>query len=858
MAPTGRGGRIGVRGEPTELLEREDELRLIDEAIARAREGSGGTIAIQGPPGIGKTALLRAAHRHAEDAGLLCLSAAGRDLEEEFAFGVARQLFEPPLRALEPAQRERVLSGAAAPAASLLGAAPETVPPPDIGFALAHALYWLSANLADLRPLLLEVDDLQWADVPSRQTLAYLVPRLEGHPILLAAAVRTGGPGRVELDSLLPKDARAEILRPAPLSAAAVGRVVRAAVDPEASDDFCEACHRATGGNPFLARELALAAADEGITGEAADTDTLASIAPESVSRSALVRIRRLGAAPRALVQALAVLERAELQLTAALAGLDDQDAIEATEALTEADILAAELPLRFAHPILRSAVYEDLSPGARERAHREAAERLANAGGDAGAVASHLERSEPRGEDWAVEALHGAAREALARGSPEAAARALRRALAERADCDRAALLHELGRSEAAFGDPGAAERLAAAHETASDPNRRAEVLATLAETRFMAGQLETAVEGFREALDEVGSSPGSPLEVQLFLGYVMLARAYAPSAQDANERIRRRADVSVDDGRLAETARLATLAYDGFLRGQSADAVREAASLALEDETLLDGGGPGVQTFYLTTWALAGADGFEPAEAALSRAFDSAARSGSFLALGMACHHRLWSRWRRGQIPDALADCEIALELAERGWHLIRPAAGWARAECLIEAGDLPAAEEAVEQIEQLDPGLRGSCVEGWPLMGRSRLELERGNPEPALESALRCGAILIGLQADNPALAEWRSRAALAAAALGDGSRARELWEEELGLARAFGAPRAVGIALRNGGVVEGGQRGIALLREAVETLETSPARLERARALTDLGAALRRDRQPAEAREPLRRG
>jgi DNA-binding CsgD family transcriptional regulator len=840
------------------LLERERELQLIDEAIARVREGTGATLVIEGPAGIGKTALLRAARERAGGARLSTLSGAGRELEQGFAFGVARQLFEPALRSFEPAQRETVLSGAAAPAAPLFGEGPEALGPGDTGFALTHALYWLTANLAELRPLLLTVDDLQWADLPSQRTLAYLVPRFEELPVLLACAVRTGDAAAEVLNPLLPTDAPAELLRPAPLSATASGTVVRAAVGTEASDPFCEACHRATGGNPFLARELALAAAEEGVGDDAAGVARLGTLAPPSVSRSVLPRVGRLGPAAGALAQALAVLERAELRQAAELAELDEDVAVDAVEALTEAGVLAAGLPLRFGHPILRTALYEDLSPAARERAHRRAARLLARSDDDAEAAASHLERTEPRGEAWAVDVLRNAGHKALARGSPEAAARALRRALDENVSDGRAALLQELGQAEAAFGDPGAAQRLEAAYEEASDADSRATALAALAETRFVAGAMAPAIEGFRQALDELGERPGSPLEVQLFLGYVMLARAYAPSARDAHDRIRDRTAGGEGDGRLAETARLAALAYDGFLRGQSAAAVRESASLALGDASLLEAGGPGTQAFLLTTWALAGSDGFEPAEAALAGAFDGAGRSGSFLALGMACHHRLWSRWRRGQVLEALADCEIALELAARGWELIRPAAGWARAECLIETGAIAAAEEAIEEIEQLDPGLSGSCVEGWPLMGRSRLELERGNPEPALEAALRCGSIMLALHAENPAVADWRSRAALAAARLGDHGRARELWEEELTLARDFGAPRAIGIALRAGGAIEGGERGIELLSDAVNALEASPAQLERARALTDLGAELRRARRPREAREPLRQG
>jgi DNA-binding CsgD family transcriptional regulator len=95
-----------------------------------------------------------------------------------------------------------------------------------------------------------------------------------------------------------------------------------------------------------------------------------------------------------------------------------------------------------------------------------------------------------------------------------------------------------------------------------------------------------------------------------------------------------------------------------------------------------------------------------------------------------------------------------------------------------------------------------------------------------------------------------------AAIALARAGDKEAARAAAEEYRQAAENWGTPRVKGIALHAQGVVEGGERGIELLRAAVATLERSPARLEHARALTDLGAALRRANQRAEARDPLR--
>ena len=97
--------------------------------------------------------------------------------------------------------------------------------------------------------------------------------------------------------------------------------------------------------------------------------------------------------------------------------------------------------------------------------------------------------------------------------------------------------------------------------------------------------------------------------------------------------------------------------------------------------------------------------------------------------------------------------------------------------------------------------------------------------------------------------------RAGAAQALLRLGEREGARELAQAELADVRVFGAPRALGVALRVAGLAEGGQRGLELLRESVASLRDSPAVLELAHSLTELGAALRRAGQRAAAREPL---
>ena len=175
----------------TELVERERETAALAALVDAAPGGEGRVAWIEGPAGIGKSTLLAEARRYASGAGALVLAARGSELEREFPFGVVRQLFEALVA--DSAHHERILGGAAAPAAAVFeGAAAEEG---DVSFAALHGLFWVALNLAAERPLVLAIDDLHWCDRPSLRFVAYLARRLEGQPILRAATIRTGEPG---------------------------------------------------------------------------------------------------------------------------------------------------------------------------------------------------------------------------------------------------------------------------------------------------------------------------------------------------------------------------------------------------------------------------------------------------------------------------------------------------------------------------------------------------------------------------------------------------------------------------------------------------------------------------------------
>ena len=142
-------------------------------------------------------------------------------------------------------------------------------------------------------------------------------------------------------------------------------------------------------------------------------------------------------------------------------------------------------------------------------------------------------------------------------------------------------------------------------------------------------------------------------------------------------------------------------------------------------------------------------------------------------------------------------------------------------------------------------------------WFRLHRARVRIETGNPERGVEELRQAGQTLRLVLFNNPSNVPWRSWAAGGLRLLDRNDQARALAAEELALARRWGDPQAIGAALRALGLIES-RAGTGLLRAAVEVLAGSQARLKHARALVDLGAALRRANRRTEARERLRQG
>ncbi len=441
----------GYRG----MVGRDPELAVLTAAVTAAVAGRGSVVLVEGAPGIGKTTLLRAACTAAAEPGGQVLTARGLALEGGFSYGIVRQLIEPVRAAAGPGEWDGLLEGASGLAARVFDGAEAGPVEDDVPHAVMHGLYWLVANLAARSPLVIAVDDAHWADEPSLRWLAHLGARIEGLPVALLLAVRSG-PGEPAVLEELRACPAGTSLRVEPLAARATAALVRLRLGGQADDQLCRACHASTGGNPFLLEALATALRGPG------DGDLLArvdSLGPEPVARAALRRVSQLGDGAAPLTRALAVLGgAAPLRDAAALAGQDVPAAARLADLLRAADVLAPGSVLEFAHPIVRTAVYESIPPGERALAHAEAARLLERGGTDPERLALHLLRSEPAGDARVVAVLCAAAAAAAGRGAPGPAADYLRRALDEPpAPPDRPAILLDLGLALARERSPDA-----------------------------------------------------------------------------------------------------------------------------------------------------------------------------------------------------------------------------------------------------------------------------------------------------------------------------------------------------------------------------------------------------------------
>ena len=820
------------------LIERDDELRRIDSALSAVTSGHGGVLTIEGPAGIGKTRLLTELRAHAIVAGLQAFEARAGLLEREFGFGLVRQLFA--------AVDDELIAG---PAQAARGVLTDTGTI-DGTFPVLNGLHHLVVHLTAGGPLILTIDDLQWGDPASLRFLVYLGRRLAQLPVLIVATIRTGEPGTDEmLVAELISDPDTVVLRPRALTEGATGSLVRERLgDPDTA--FVAACHDVTAGNPLLLRQLLGALADEGVDPDAVHAAEVRAIGPRAVSRTVLSRLTRMSESTVGVARAAAILgEQPGLPALAEVAGVDEAEAAAAVARLARAEILRAEEPLGFVHPLVRDAVYSELPAAARGLEHGRAARVLSKLSASPERVAAQLLLAPPRADPWVVTQLRDAADVAMRRGAPDAALRLLERAQIEPPGPDqRAALALELGGSAAYIRGPAGVEPLERAYAGLTDPVARARAAIRLSHLLLFVRSPEEGVAVAQRAMSELLGGHDDLRDglraIRLIGVQFGAADPEAPATMDA---VRRgpRGDgpgaraltamtalaVALDEGPAAEASALAREAFKG--EGMAGFEVTAPVALATAVLTI---GEPG--------------EGLRAIERYRAHARSQGEILGSIGA-------ELWGGFAQLLVGDLRGAVE-ALDRASEGEQLwgtkLDAVMAYSSAfltQAWVERGDPLRAREMSDRMVDVAGVSDGARF--WNAC-RGALLIAEGDAEGGLEITRRIARLWPAHT--NPVWAPWRSVQARALAALGRIEEANAIALEELGVAERVAAPWVIGRCHRLLAQV-GGPNALDHARAAVALLGESSARLELAKGEAALGEHLAADGDAAGARDALSR-
>jgi DNA-binding CsgD family transcriptional regulator len=853
---------IPASASPDALLEREHEVERIHAAVRTATQGAGEVLVIEGAAGMGKSRLLEVARERASDQGLRILNARATDLEQGFPFGVVQQLFERPLLEADGSERERWLAGAAALAEEVLSGAsaadfkaPMTAPSDgESDYAWQHGLYWLASNLAADPPLVLLVDDLQWCDRPSARALAFIARRLEGQPLALILATRPLDPGLIPEAAALVADPATQLLRPSPLTQSAVGAMVVARLSDEPHDRFVGACMKVTGGNPFLVGELLDEAAARGLDPTASAAAEVGAIVPRGVAKAVLLRLARVPPAAAALARALSVLgDGAQIGDAARLAGLAGADVEAAMVALVSAGIVESGGTFRFTRPMLRTTIYADLSPAERERLHHAAAAILRERGAPAAQVAAQVMHTEPAANPGVVTLLREAAREAVVLGDAAGAAALLSRALDEPpADTNRAGVLLELGQARARAGAPAAIAPLSEIVEHGEDAAAIAAAAIELSRMLFFGGRAAEGAAILRHAQERLPA--GDPAREQLQVALLGICSTSVSARREADATITALRDPGGSARDVVQATTLATLAFDEVMYLRSASKAIDLAERALAAGLPLESH-RGENWANMALAALTVADGLDAALLGADEMLARARAQGAALTVVTMSGFRAAIGMRRGDLDAAEADAQAAIELAPDllGAEFVVLAVS-AAVLAGLERDKTP--DSLRQLIDRTGVRYDTDFTPSSQLRYASGvLRGAAGNHEAAIEELRGCALDHPICGGENPAVLPWRSVAAHSLAELGRHDEARTLAADEVRRARSFGAPRAIGIALRAQALVGPAAERANGLEAALEMLAPSQARLEHARVLVDLGATFRAAGQRRAAREPL---
>lgn len=832
-AATHTGGNL--EPGPGVLAGRDAELSALGTTVADASRGVRGALLVEGPPGIGKTALLEWCVAHATSIGVRVLYAVTTPSTAERPLAVARALLGDEV--VYEAVAAHPVSTLSSPEAAAQGSE-----------SAVHALAERFGSVAEERPTLIVVDDGHHAD---RSSLLALAQAARGASVNLVVAGWPVRPaehdeGYVQLALL----SGTQHLAVSPLAAPDVDSMLRARALPA---ELARPCLQATGGNPFL-----LSALLEDLTPVATAAD-LARLAPSLVRRRVADAVG--DGERRCVAAALAALDRpTDAGLLGEVADLPGPQASHAIDALVTAHVISRERPLRFVHPILREAVYAELPLGERSDVHERAARAMTRRGSGLDEVGAQLLHVTPGGNGEHVETLLAAAERASTLAAPAAAARFLERALAEPPAPNLAPrLLASYGEALLLTGDNvGATRALRSALEQTNDPAERSAQTRTLARALTRDDDVSGAVDALRSEADRLGARDRAHA-VALEMELLALAPIDAALFAMVHRRFDRlRPELDAQD----PAQRSLILAGDELVvmsRGSAEEAIQLAERALRETDDVRAAGHALVHV--RAAWMLLRAERFEEADDELHRMRAVARLAGSvsdeaFVEAFLA-YLRLHTGPMAAAVEHGLRACELG---AQAHWSLPQQYGASFAARALLFAGRLDDAlgTLATAPVTPANGRSMGSTMmslaTGLCRLAEGRLDEALGELLAVREDKRRAGA-------PNPAGWPWLEPAVVALLRLDREDGARRLARAGLESAQRWGSPALVATALRAiARTVDDASERLEMLEEGWRLAGRSPAALERALAAnalaTELGRGDRRHTKLArEAQEAI---
>lgn len=809
------------------LVERDDAWRTLDGLLTDCSTGKGRVVLIDGGLACGKTELCHAFCDHVVAAGARLVCAMSAPEETLLRLGVLRQALHST--ALPPGLADRVARVLAANVARD-GDEPLTT---DDTLVVQEVCAILLALAAD-RPLVLVIEDIQFADRLSLQVVLTLLRRIRSERVLVVLTEwKWPRPTQSLLHAELTRR-RCHRIHLGPLSERGVARLVDRR-PTRAGAGFASACYRLTGGNPLLVHALiddSEAAARGGTV-----TEPVVGVA---YGHAVLACLHRWQSRLLDVAQGLAMLgDAASDALIARLIDVPLDSVQQVVDILSAAGLVRSG---RFRHPVVGGVVLDSMADDARSRLRLRVAELLHQRGAATTDITAHLVAADRAPGGWAVRVLRESAEQALADDDVDRVVRCLKLALRSEDGLDRkemVAMRRMLATAEWRISPAAADADLAVLH-TEADAGRLSAADATgLLRHLLWHGEIDEATRHFAELADTMDAR--SAAEVRLVAQWLYGSSRTMPAPP-------RPAPAQGGD----DPWTLAATTLDAMLRnGADAPAVARAEhilrSYHLGDSTL--------EVLATTLFALSHANRTGLAASWCDALLAEAMRRNAPTWRAVLGSVRADIALRQGDLVVAQELATAALtELPVPAWGVL---IGFPLATLVHTDTALGRHDAARERLRQIVPDAMFQTVFGvYYLYARGHHELAADRVFAALDDFQTCGRLLREWQLDIPALIPWRTGLAGAHVRLGHIATAAELAEEQLELLGVKDG-RTKGLTLRVLAKTRMLTKRPCLLRKAIDALDSAGDRLELARTLADLGESYRELGQFGQARVVMRR-